>query len=492
MKRVAFFQRLTLMLCLMLTSVLVAQEDDIGSRLQAGTSLTGRLNDANPRVAYFFEGTRGEVIRVNLQPTSGNLDPVMSIFDNTGNLVMSRDDSDGGLGVDTRLTLPNDGRYYIIIGRWGYALGTTSGEYALSIERLGTTSLEGSTLRYGIPVTNAITNVQPQVYYTFRAQAGDIIDVDMVRSSGTLDPFVQVVDRNRFVIAENDDLNPQTRNAGIRSLVILETGTYIIVATRYGEAAGETVGSFVLTVSEASNSGLGNSNLAPATIFVNQPITGTLNDRQPARYYTFEAQRDDIFTITLDRISGNLDPYLILANAGLQTMTEDDDGGAGRNARIQQFRVPAGGIYYIIAQRYDGEQGTTSGDYRLLLTYEGNAFDGIDPTLPRLLYGTTLQDTLSDAKTESRFVFWGQTGERVTIGMNRAGGDLNPVLELLNADGARLVRDENSGGGNNARISAYTLPYTGVYIIRAMRYDGEVSNPNTSGAYNLIFTRELD
>ena len=48
----------------------------------------------------------------------------------------------------------------------------------------------------------------------------------MVRSSGTLDPFLRVVDGDRFVIAENDDHHSETRNARIDALII-ERGRHL-------------------------------------------------------------------------------------------------------------------------------------------------------------------------------------------------------------------------------------------------------------------------
>jgi hypothetical protein len=488
---------LLLGISLLLANVAFAQDepsptgDTIGSRLQMGTLITGTINDNNPRRAYFFEGTRGEVVRLRLTTTAGTLDPLLSVFDNTGKMLVNQDDSNGELGAQARLTLPDDGRYYVVVARWGQALGTTQGDFSLEIERLGTTSREGSTLRYGVPVTNIITSTQPQIFYTFRAEEGDILDVDMVRSSGTLDPFVQIVDRNRFVIAQNDDLTPETRNAGVRSLLIEEAGTYIIIASRYGEASGDTAGSFVLTIGEASNSGLGNSQLAPATLIANQTTEGTLGDNQPLRYYTFEALRDDLITITLDRVDGNLDPYLEIANAGLQVVAENDDGGAGRNARIERFRVPATGLYYVIARRFDGDAGDSAGAYRLQMVRNGNAFDGVEPDIPRLLYGTTVQDAITEDDTDSLYAFWGTIGEKPRISMNRAGGDLDAVLELLDDDQVRILRDDDGGTGNNALIADYSLPYTGIYYIRATRYEGSQSNSSTTGAFNLIFSRDL-
>lgn len=459
--------------------------------LQPGVLITGRIDDSTPRDVYVLDGLRGEVLQFQLTATSEDLDPVLSIFDGEGQLIFSRDDTQGSRDVTATLTVEATAQYTIVITRFGQSLGTTTGNYDLSVERIGVRSNEGTTLQYGIPVINTISNLQPQVYYTFRANTGDIINIEMVRSSGTLDPYVQIVNRDRFLVAENDDIPDEaSRNSRIENLIIDEAGTYVVIATRYGGEAGDTVGSFVLLVQEAGNSGLGNSRQVPVTLLMNQTVEGELSDTQYQRFYQFQARRDQLVTINMERAAapGQLDTYLILATSGLQTLVEDDDGGVEQNSRIRRFRIPADGIYTIIATRFEGEIGTTTGRYRLQLTDDGDAFEGVDESTPRLLYGTTVQDSITTDDTDSLYAFWGAEGETISIAMNRADGTLNSVIELLDADQVRLIRDDDSGSGINARINRYTLPYTGVYYIRATRYEGNALPADTTGAFNLILS----
>lgn len=480
-------------MCLLFAASVFAQSGNDGTAIRNETMVTGEINSAVPRAVYHFDGTRGEVIRLQLSATSGTLDPVLSVYDAGRNVILSRDDDRGQRNIDVELTLNRNGRFFIAVGRFGYALGTTQGDYELLMRRIGITSEQGSTLQYGLPVTNAITSMQPQLYYTFRAERGDIVNIDMVRSSGNLDPYLQVVDRNQFLIAYNDDaVGGTSRNARIDNLLIEETGTYIIVASRYGLAGGDSVGSFVLTVTEASNSGLGNSRQAPRPLLYGQPVEGDISDDQPERYYQIDVQRDDIITISMDRTGGGLDPYLVLTNAGFMPLVEDDDSGSGRNALIQQVRIPADGTYYIIARRYEGEDGGgTVGRYRLNVTYEGTAFDDVPPSVPRLLYGTSVRDAITPDDEDSLFAFWGAAGDLVNVAMNRAGGDVDAFVELLDSQQVRIVFDDDSGSGENAIIQRFTLPYTGVYYIRATAYAGAAKPSPTYGDFNLTLSQAL-
>lgn len=458
--------------------------------LESGVTLNGRIDSRTPRQLYTFEGSRGEVVRLAITVTTGDLDLVLTLFDSEGTIIFTRDETPNSANIETTLSLNSDSVFYAVVGRFGYAVGTTTGEYALTFERVGVVSQQGITLRYGISVIDTITNTQPQVYYTFRAEAGDIVNIEMKRSSGNLDPYLQVVDGERFVLASNDDaLEGSTRNARIDNLLIEKTGAYIVVATRYGQSAGDSVGSFVLTLNPEQNSGIGNSSRAPALITYNQTQEGNLTNTNFERFYRFSAQENDIVTITLEQIGGRFDAYLVLADSTLQSLIEDDDSGGGRNARINKFRIPATGDYMLIAMRYGGATGEGEGRFRLQLRSEGNAFDAVDPTIPRLLYGTTVPDQITDQDPSSLYVFWGSQGDIVTITMSRVDGDLDPVLQFFDNQQRRLIRDDDSGGNKNASITRYTLPYTGIYYISAERYSGDNGNPNTQGNFMVVLAR---
>lgn len=468
-----------------------AQDEATGTDVLPGTRLTQTIDDTTPRFVSFFDGSRGEVLRVRVEVTSGNLDPVVSLFDDTGTVIFSRDDGKEAQIIDTTLTIQTTGRHYLVIGRFGYEQGITKGTFDLTLERVGIVSEQGTNLLFDVPVISAITSTQPQVYYTFQAQAGEIVNIDMKRSSGTLDPYLQVVDRNRFVIAENDDAPGGTRNARIQNLVLREAGTYIIVATRYGQAAGDSAGNFVLSVSESEGSGLGNSDLVPLAIAYGQTVDESITDEQYQRFYVFDAQRDDLITATMRRTKGQLDASLILADANLTPIAENDDSSGGTNARLERIRIPAAGRYYLVAQRSEGIKGIGEGEFRLELTLEGSAFDGVNGGIPRLEYGSSYEDTITATDVDSIFAFWGQEGDLITIAMNRTSGDLDPVLSLFDSTQQTLLRsDDDSGGGQNARITRYRLPASAVYYIRASRFSGAETdgNPNTTGAYSLTLS----
>jgi hypothetical protein len=471
-----------------------AQDDSANDEtgVSYGGRISGQINNQTPRAVYYFDGLRGEVVSISLQATGGDLDPVLTVMDTSGNIIASQDDSRGSNNITLdALSIPQSSRYYVIIGRFGYALGSTSGGFDLDVERIGVSSASGSALRYGDSVINNITNMTPQVYYSFRAQRGDIVNIKMLHDSGDLDPYLQIVNSNAFVITDNDDVPGSGLDAEINRLVIEDTGTYIIVATRYGQTAGTSTGRFILSLDEAQGSGLGNSPQTAIPILVGDTKEDSISDTESARYYVFDAKQNDLITAQMNRSNGNLDSFLAIADSNLQELASNDDNGSSQNAKIESFIIPADGQYYLIATRLDRDKGTTSGNYKLEFQSLGNAFDSVPVDAQRISYGTTVTGRIDEQTPQVLYAFYGVEGETITASVNRGDGDLDPVVEIMSGDQVSLASDDDSGGGQNARIARYKLPRTGLYYIRAARFSGSEpdGNPNTRGSFILVLAR---
>ena len=483
---------LCLLLQLLCAAAAGAQPREIDTdeaRIEHDGLISGRLDDENPRDVYFVDGLRGEVIAFELTATAGDLDPVLSVFNDSGALALFQDDSAGTTGVIQDLTMARTGRYFVVVGRFGYGLGLTSGAYKLQMTRKGVVSERGSTLRYGDSVIGTISDSNAEVYYTFQAEQGDILTISMVRSSGTLDPFLRVVDGDRFVIAENDDQHSETRNARVDALVIERGGTYIVMATRYDDSSG----SFVLSIEEAEHSGTGSTRAAPLPIGYGEARTSTLTHGQFERFYAFDASADDLITIEMARGgSGDLDSYLILTDSAFRPIAEDDDSGEGQNARIIDFRIARDGKYHIIATRYDGSAGTTIGEFRLRLDILDDPLIDIPPGTLSLELGASVNGAISEDNPHDIYAFYGRQGEVVSISMTRVDGNLDALLELLNGAQEVVTRnDDRAANDQNALIDHFALPATGTYYIRARRYAGADGDPNTTGSYVLVLAERV-
>ena len=463
-----------------------------GTQIVYGAALTGALDNRAPRQVYLFEGLRGDLISAELAVTRGDLLPSLLLADGQGNVLALRD-GDPAPAI-TGLRLPESGVYALVVSLFGGGTGTTSGQYALSLDRSGASASSGGALRYGNSVIAQVSDADPQLYYLFRGQRGDILSVAMQRIAGDLDPQLQVVNATGRVIAENDEIaGSGSLDAHVESFILQEDGTYVIIASRFGGPAGRSAGSFVLTLDRGSNSGLGGSALLALPLDEGVPAPGELTAERYADFYQFEGRKDEIVTVRLERTPGSaLDPVVALTDALLTEIASDDDSAGQQNSLINQFVLPEDGVYYVIATRYQREAGTSTGPYRLTLTREGSAFEGVLPAVPRLDYGTATIGQVTDATPETLYAFIGSAGDVITASMLRSDGNLDPLLVLLDANQNELARDDDSGGSQNARIDRFTLPETGVYYLKATRFTNPAGGTPTSGSFLITLAQRFD
>ncbi len=458
-----------------------------GNQLAFGEPVTDTLDDANFRRVYAFRAQANDVISLSMTRLSGNLDPFLLLTDERGAILAWSDDD--GPGADAQIhfkRLPADGRYFVIATRFGQELGTTSGEYALLLERVGTGAETDSVLRYGESVVGRVTDEQPLVFYFLRAERGDVFDVIMRRTSGDLDPQVDIATVDGVVLASNDDdpLAEGTLDAAVRHYTALESDVYLVVATRFGREAGDTEGSYVLSVELVPPEVLGATPEDARLLDYGQTLEGEIDDDVPARYFWFVGQRGDVITATLSNLAGNLDPLLQLADANLVTLMQDDDSGDGRDARIAAFTLPATATYYLVATRSGGADGQTHGRFALELS--GRPGIGGGRAL-EISYGATVSGVIDDGNVSEEYVFLGNAGDVIRVRMERASGDLDALVTLYDAERKQIAFDDDSGGDKNALIQSFTLPRDGLYIVVASRYEQELGD--TSGAY--LLTLEL-
>jgi hypothetical protein len=129
----------------------------------------------------------------------------------------------------------------------------------------------------------------------------------------------------------------------------------------FGEEAGDTEGSFVLSLDTAPTSGQALTADSALLLRYGEETIGTINAEAIGRYYTFGAKRGDIVTIALNRTGGDLDPLVVLLDPRQQPLHEDDDSGPSNNALLESVIIPETGTYYILAPRFDREAGRTTG-----------------------------------------------------------------------------------------------------------------------------------
>jgi hypothetical protein len=326
-------------------------------------------------------------------------DPIQLVIDAAGplgedNILLLTDAELNELAVsrdgELQFEAPADGLYLALVTRENGPTGNARGFYDLGLygpdpgarERLAGIPAEetfgpGSVLPYGIVITGEISDAQPQINYFFDAQTGDRITVRMEALEPTLDPSVAILNETGEELVRDDD-SAGNLNALITAYLITAPGRYTIVASRFDGIRGASRGQFELALAgvpvsspSAQPSGAGSSAGQAIQITAGQTVSGTINNDQMANFYAFDSQAGETLEIQMVRTSDNLDPFLALLDANQTLLATDDDSAGDQNARLR-FVVPADGLYYIAASRFELTEGTTTGDYLLsMLTAPG-------------------------------------------------------------------------------------------------------------------------
>ena len=344
--------------------------------LTYGIEIQDFIDNQQSEVRFRFNGTRGDVISIQMQRLNGDLDPLVILLDETGHEIARNDDDPEGSGRDAFLRefeLSHDGIYTILATRFGQATGDTSGEFILRLladeNDSQSPEVSNTNLQYGDRINGAISDVEPIVSYTFAGQAGDIVDISMQQTSGNLDPLLVLISPTGEEIALNDD-DPESsgRDAFLRNIQLPTNGIYTILATRFRREAGTTNGTFTLQLDKVDEV----SGDIPFIVY-GQSVEGQITDDNPIMMYQFEAEAGDVIGITMERLNGNLDTFIILQDSNGNELARNDDGTgltSPTDAYLQAYTIPATGEYTILATRYQQENGSTQGAFRLQLFLE--------------------------------------------------------------------------------------------------------------------------
>lgn len=454
--------------------------------LTFGKTQRGLLTARDRMHMLWFQGSAGDEVRVRGRYSAGvsatlvMYDPEMS--------ELQRDST----GQELQYTLEDSGIYWIAVALNSPIL---DGTYALTLSGRLTDPITGLGDVYLLAdnetVNGSITEERPEARYVFDGQVNDQVVIRMTATEGGLDPFLYLYGPNGEIIAQDDDGGGMP-DAEI-SAVLPEAGRYTIVAARFARERGSTTGNYSLSF---ARTGVEDGDIEPAVvrasalpenfeglprIQVSDSVTGVLADQPYSQAYVLEAERGDTVVITLNTVAGDLDPVLMVLDSSLQVVAQHDDiSDQNRNAQVT-FTFPDDGFYAILAMRYDGEAGTTRGEYRLTVEDPeadlASQFVSMLPTreVLRDIASAQLGDQLADL-----YVFQAAQGDRVVLELDGTGALVGEELLIL-ADGTlRELAASDSG-----RIT-YEIPRTGVYVVLVTRAGGPLGEGR--GFYELSIT----
>jgi hypothetical protein len=185
----------------------------------------------------------------------------------------------------------------------------------------------------------------------------------------------------------------------------------------------------------------------------------------------------------------------------MESRAFDDDGGDGRNSRIQ-LTLPDDGTYVVRASSLS----RSTGQYTLTLSNGGGEEDDygpepIDPVRPGRQgrggivqageridgYLSSTDPTLDGGEPYHLYTYQGRRGERLTVELRSTDFDSYLVVGTRGGRhgvGTALARDDDGGGQSDSRIDV-TLPADGEFVIRVNPLAGG------QGSYTLDVTSDV-
>ncbi|NJR65442.1 MAG: trypsin-like serine protease [Leptolyngbyaceae cyanobacterium CRU_2_3] len=191
--------------------------------------------------------------------------------------------------------------------------------------------------------------------------------------------------------------------------------------------------------------------------------------------YTFDGKAGQ--TVVIEMTSSDLDSYLIVLSSDGTDIAQDDDGGGGRNSKVE-VALPADGTYTILANsRGTGEIGS----YNLRVAAAGSSPQQQGRALLREqgTLGPGSPVLQSDGSFYREYTFRGNAGQSITASLEST--DFDTYLVILDASGQPLGQNDDVSPNSSNSSLTVTLPATGTYRVIANAYER-----NGQGRYTLI------
>ncbi|HEY9881586.1 MAG TPA: trypsin-like peptidase domain-containing protein [Leptolyngbyaceae cyanobacterium] len=308
--------------------------------------------------------------------------------------------------------------------------------------------------------------------------------------------IVSRIDQDRGLIQTDAAINPGNSGGPLLNSQgqLIGVNTSIFTTSQAGGNIGigfaipvDQVTSFIAAVENgtASQSPADNGPRAdnpPQPITVNGAVvSGQLNDgsnRLPDgsyfNAYVFQGRAGQ--SVSVEMVSQDIDPYLILLSPDNEDFfIEDDDSGGEHNAYLTA-RLPASGEYIILANSYaEGE----AGGYQLRLTDQasnGRPQQSTQSNRSGYLLreqGSLGPDSpvLSDNSPYAEYRFQGEAGQRVQITLESS--DFDTYLLLVNQAGDVVGENDDVDSRTTNSQLVLTLPESGTYSVIVNSYSSQ-------------------
>jgi len=409
-------------LLLMIPIAPVLRPAQAAATLEYGQAANGSLSARQPDVTYMFNGKAGDKIMLAMNAIGGDIDPQVALYNPAGKLIAEDDNSGGKFDALLRGIVLTDGGSYRIVGQ---NRRKTDGQYSLMVT-VDQAKLpgyyEGETVKESFQLskpwsrsslTYHIANALPG----FSMQDTEAVVAQAFGAWASVVPltFTEVNTDNSDIHIQFSQIDGESNILGqacppsspcsgevefdaderwtLRQPNGYNDISFLAVATHeFGHIIGllhsNDTSALMYAAYSPYNLKPANDDIAGAQRLYKAGtgrVTGqqnpggsqngnattvraTINNDQFVTYWDFDVNAGETVTITMKKVSGNLDTSLVLLDANNRILAYADDT-EGMNAILKSVHLPQTGTYTVAATRYKQAQGYTTGDYDLTIVY---------------------------------------------------------------------------------------------------------------------------
>lgn len=221
----------------------------------------------------------------------------------------------------------------------------TAASLGVEIGRVG-----GTKLTSGIAVEGTLDDDTSQQTWTFDGLSGERITLTAITDfeSLILDLALRLLapDGSEIIYVDNDEeglsLNPF--NPQILALELPQDGEYVVIVEQVSGT-----GRYQMGLSKSRDLELEAGEIA---------VQGSLSEVLPLQEWVLDGRGGQSITVTLEAVSGTLDPIVRVLNSRGDILAENDDAlevGLGLNSQVADVSLPQNGTYIIQAARFFGD-----------------------------------------------------------------------------------------------------------------------------------------
>ncbi len=327
-----------------------------------------------------------------------------------------------------------------------------------------------ATVNFGQDVSGSITAPAQTVAYTFSANAGDLVNLKMVTSSGTLIPKIVLNGPTGALVAStyaNSPFGCSGTVAALSTILLSTTGTYTVILDDCNATA---TGNYMFYLQRTNNPG------GASTLPFGQPVMGTISLEAQSNSYTFAGIAGEEVDFTLLATSGTMIPAIAVYNPGgvlnASTYANSPFGCSGSRLELNSVKLPSTGTYTVLVNDCAS---TDTGNYEL----DAQKTD-VGPG-PALAFGKTVTGTISLPAQSNTYDLAANAGDRVDFILVSTSGTMLPEILVYNPDGTLNASNyANSPFGCSGAVTGLST----VSFATAGTYTILVRDCNDSGTGN--------